>query len=962
MALISWLTPKGSIGTIAEKEYFEFQFDAYDSGGAQLSYVVVSGKLATGFLLSTTGLLYGIPVMNLNPVTQESFTQEFAIRAYRTSDNTVLTDRTFNITLNPVALPQIYPLNVTLGTYSDGSYIDIQLLEYDPDPITPPVVWLLVNGEIPLGTTLTSSGRLYGYILPTITTASSSLIGWDLSQWESGAWDLLTPEAEIKNYIFTLQVFDGSRYDKTTFSIVVTSSNADTADNTQITIDDTNITVDHGTIHTPFISLLPQYLPTQREGSNIAFQITGTDLDGSSLLYTMGSPLSYGTKFTSSLTEPTGSVVGDQWWDLTNNQILVYSTPVVATKAGEFAIGSNYIITESGFGSSTTDFTATPTVTPTTVLGLYPSTYAMTTSVNGNAPTTALITATTLDTLTTLAAKLQIAIAGVTVSAIANTLTITSLTFGPTSSVVVTIPALTGTDLITQIDNTINAGSTTLSTQATNFSLIGAPNNLVGTEFTATGPGTGNGYASLVAWTPLIPSSSLSLVDINTPIIDTPPVGTTLDPITIDPVTGWIRGTLANSLYTQQQSYVFQVQCYKSLLPTVKSTPVTCVLTVFGNLDNAITWTTPTLIGTVNGGAVSELSISAVSSMGYSLIYTLESPTEILPTGLTLDPTGIIYGQTGYVNTTLDNNLTTFDNNTTVFGQSKYNFTARVTDIVGNYSIKDFTINVGPSIVPYENLYIRAMALNNQRTDFHALLNNTEIFPDALLYRKNDPWFGKAKDVRFLFASGLNIEFGTTFDKMKTTFDSGYTLFEDNAANYLSYMKYNHFNKSINVGNVKTAVALDANFNVRYEVVYLEVVDSQEVNGQTPAMSITSTTPPYDIIFSNNLKNMKKELLTGIGYADQGALPDWMLDVQPNGTVLGFTYGIVIAYTVSGASSLIAYRLQQNLVSFNNMTFVADRYQLNQVTGKYYLPEDGDTYLKFPKVNSFGGEVPENFN
>ena len=52
MAQINWLTPSGSIGTIAEKEYFEFQFDAYDSGGGPVNFVVIAGKLAQGFILS----------------------------------------------------------------------------------------------------------------------------------------------------------------------------------------------------------------------------------------------------------------------------------------------------------------------------------------------------------------------------------------------------------------------------------------------------------------------------------------------------------------------------------------------------------------------------------------------------------------------------------------------------------------------------------------------------------------------------------------------------------------------------------------------------------------------------------------------------------------------------------------------------------------------------------------------
>ena len=940
MAQINFLTPSGSIGTVTEKEYFEFQFDAYDSSGGIVNFVIVAGQLAQGFILSSSGLLYGVPVMNLNPITQQSFTQTFAIRAYRASDNTVLTDRTFNITLNPVALPQIYPLNTVLGTYGDGTYIDLQLLEYDLNPLTPPVTWTVVAGELPLGTILTSTGRLYGYILPTVINVSSSLIGWDLAQWDTNAWDLITPEAELKNYIFTVQIFDGSRYDKTTFSIVVTSTIVYSIDNTQITIDGT-ISIDHGVVFSPYISTPPQALPVQRELSNFAFQVVGVDLDGDVLLYNANTPASFGTNFSASLTEPLYPIINDQWWDLTNNQILVYATPTVATKAGEFTVGSRYIITTAGNGASITSFTATPTVTPTTVIGLITGFYSLTASINGGANQTANIVVTNTDTMSNIAGNLQTALSGVTVTASANDLIITSNLNSTNSSVVVTIPSTSGTDLIGAIDTKLNGAITTLSVPATNFnscaalgSWVGTP-NIVGSSFIASGAGTGSGYASLIAWSVLIPSSSLTMVDTNIPILQSVPPNLNL----VTPTNGWITGTIANLSLTQQQTYVFQVQCHKQISPTFVSTPVTYVLTVLGSEVNSITWVTPPLVGTINGGSISELFLQATSYERYSLTYELLSGS--LPLGLTLSPTGIIYGQVGYVNTTFDNNTTTFDNNTTQFATSTFQFKAQVTDSMNNYSIRTFTINVTTSNKPYENLYMKALMSKNQRIEFNSIIDNLEIFPEELLYRKDDPWFGKSNDIKFLLAAGLNVETTQT---------------------YINNMQNNQFNKNINIGNVKTAVALNADFSIRYEVVYLEVSDPQQVGQLTPSMSITSTTPPYDILFSNNLNNMKKEVVSGIGYSDRGALPAWMLSVQPNGLVLGFTYGIVLAYTVPGASSLIAYRLQQNKVLFNDLSFIIDRYQLNQVTGAYSLPEVGDVYLKFPKINSFGGEIPENYN
>jgi hypothetical protein len=63
-----------------------------------------------------------------------------------------------------------------------------------------------------------------------------------------------------------------------------------------------------------------------------------------------------------------------------------------------------------------------------------------------------------------------------------------------------------------------------------------------------------------------------------------------------------------------------------------------------------------------------------------------------------------------------------------------------------------------------------------------------------------------------------------------------------------------------------------------------------------------------------------------------------MTSPQSNKKSLGFTRAIVLAYTVPGASNLIAYRLAANNITFNNVNFVVDRYDLdNSYSANYNI-------------------------
>ena len=200
-----------------------------------------------------------------------------------------------------------------------------------------------------------------------------------------------------------------------------------------------------------------------------------------------------------------------------------------------------------------------------------------------------------------------------------------------------------------------------------------------------------------------------------------------------------------------------------------------------------------------------------------------------------------------------------------------------------------------------------------QRELFYGILNNSDIIPANYLYRPWDPWFGKNNLRRVLLQTGLN---------------------PDQIANFVSAMTYNHYWKTLQFGNVKTARAQDNNLNTVYEVVYLELIDSV-VNDQGlgPNLSIPWSTNSEGItsVYPNSFPNMYQRIGDNIGYENRSILPTWMTSTQTDGTVLGFTRAFVICYTQPNKSLEVAFRINEVLAEFGLIDFTIDRYEYDSV-------------------------------
>jgi hypothetical protein len=393
---------------------------------------------------------------------------------------------------------------------------------------------------------------------------------------------------------------------------------------------------------------------------------------------------------------------------------------------------------------------------------------------------------------------------------------------------------------------------------------------------------------------------------------------------------GWIVGDIPFGILGTT-TYNFQIYVYKTASPEYESDPKTFTIQILGQVDDIVEWHTDSDLGTLRIGEISELFVSATTPSNRVLNYRLENSAGTLPYGLKLTDDGLLSGRVSFETFRLDSGTTTFDENITTFDR-KFTFTIAAYDLLGLvYSTKTFTVSIiADSTRPYENLYIQVLPEREQRDLYASVINNVDIFPENYLYRSSDPWFGKNTMRRSLFLSGLNPE---------------------QVSNYISAMTLNHYWKNLYFGQVKTAQALDDNFNVRYEVVYLEILDrGVNADGLGPNLSVSlpSNSRNISTIYPNSFPNMAERVADGIGYQNRGILPDWMTSRQTDGTVLGFTRALVLCYTKPGKSKEIAYRVKLVQNTFQYVDFVIDRYEWDNSLSRSF-DKSANTFI----VNNF---------
>lgn len=410
-----------------------------------------------------------------------------------------------------------------------------------------------------------------------------------------------------------------------------------------------------------------------------------------------------------------------------------------------------------------------------------------------------------------------------------------------------------------------------------------------------------------------------------------------------DATTGWITGNPMISPDNINQ-FTFSAAVRKRNNPGITTPSFNFSFILRNSVDGEIEWLTPADLGTVFNGTDSTLTISAISDV--SLQYSLVSGT--LPPNLTLLSTGELAGTFAF-----QPNDFLVDANTT----TDFTFTVRAAS--PNFPIvtsdRTFTIAVEQLFShPLDNIYIKCTPGIADRDLLATLLDSETLIPSEMIYRPNDINFGKATNVIYNHAFGIN---ASSFNE------------------YVAAVTKNHYWRQLTLGEIKTAVARDEETGeIIYEVVYSSIIDNL-VNPENVSVSkeifwprfiplnqgpwytsvtdiytsyigqndqidfYTSLTPGFArVLYPNSLDNMREQVEDVLGSVNNtNILPLWMTSQQRDGNTLGFTPAWVICYTKPGFAETIKNNIETNwknpvgqIQTLNQIDFKIDRFTVQK--------------------------------
>jgi hypothetical protein len=232
------------------------------SGYTLVVSAITSGVIANGMVIRGTGIVQNTTIVSTG--TAAGGVGNYTVNIGQSVTSTVITG--------------------WVGTYYDGDLVDYQFAYTGTDP-NETVTVRLISGELPLGLTLSTDGRLYGYIEPAANV--NEVPGYDLTPIAEPPYDFVT-SAISKNYEFTLEVTDTKASNLQTFTIFVYNRQDLTADNTTISSDNTFVTADQLVDRNPFLlNAFPSNLGSVRSDNYFAYQFLGDDYDTVDLTYSI---------------------------------------------------------------------------------------------------------------------------------------------------------------------------------------------------------------------------------------------------------------------------------------------------------------------------------------------------------------------------------------------------------------------------------------------------------------------------------------------------------------------------------------------------------------------------------------------------------------------------------------------------------------------------------------------------
>jgi len=406
----------------------------------------------------------------------------------------------------------------------------------------------------------------------------------------------------------------------------------------------------------------------------------------------------------------------------------------------------------------------------------------------------------------------------------------------------------------------------------------------------------------------------------------------------IEPTTGVLYAVLPyQPAYSRTYSFSVFLKKTESQSTNAVQSIKTFTITVRGDVETTIQFVTDTNVGTLVPGAQSELFIEAEHvGDNYKIIYRLLDGH--LPAGLSLLPDGSIAGKIdyeaqtyfdrgpyGYKSFILDGGTTTID--------KRWHFTVQASDIFDQSSVeKEFYIEVDEiDTVQYTDIYAQAMIARSKREKFRDFISDKYTFPDNMIYRLDDPVFGRQEKIK------LPMEYG--IEKVRLNV-------------YIDQLRRYFYRKQFFFGDVKHIRAEDSNKNYVYDFVYVEIVENTAVTGPVDFNGVT--------VFPNHIGNMRHALRTvqkegNTIKLDEYLRPRVMSTIQPDtGSPLGFIFAVPLCYALPGKGDTIVKRIKLTDFDFKNINFEIDRLVVEDSEGN-----SGAKYLLFPRQEITGTNLGE---
>lgn len=356
-----------------------------------------------------------------------------------------------------------------------------------------------------------------------------------------------------------------------------------------------------------------------------------------------------------------------------------------------------------------------------------------------------------------------------------------------------------------------------------------------------------------------------------------------------------------------------------------------------GSVNTDLEWLTTSTVGVIKSGYQSELFVKAAHENFPELGIQYKLVDGELPTGLEFKNDGSIVGKIPYGGTTeidyYEPSEFTLDDGETKIDR-EYTFTVEATNAYRLATIdQEFTIVIGEnSPTPFSSVYMRPFMNRNRRRTYRNFINDTDIFDETVLYRPTDPAFGLQKEIKMVLEYGIE---------------------RLNLAEYIVGLQNYFYNKRFYFGDVKTIPAEDEDGNYVYDLVYVDIIDSQvNLAGKSPDSMSFLINQGLVNLYSNSVENWQSSLESIQIYGetikvDEYLRPRFMRTIQQTtGAPLGFIKAMPICYTKPGEGYKVKRKIELSGFDFKLIDFEVDRLIIDQT-----LDFDGDKYLKFPIKN-----------